>query len=211
MAKTSDIRHRLEQYKLLKASAKPKPSASRPGDVVRYRPLLGVIEEDMQKRKKGRSSFEPSPGPQPPVHPIHDITEEDTEFIPPPHRSENPTVTRIGHPGLARNPFAGHLDLDPGSCDITFNEATGEHLLPHNPMVRVLDEAKSLDLDLLTTRIVTMGDEAKANIDRVAEETKKLMGHHARLVKAGEEIGSANIRLRLVVSDQAKQLADQAI
>ena len=64
-------------------------------------------------------------------------------------------------------------------------------------MVRVLDEAKSLDLDLLTTRIVTMGDEAKANIDRVAEETRKLMGHHARLVKAGEEIGSANIRLRL--------------
>ena len=31
------------------------------------------------------------------------------------------------------------------------------------------------------------------------------------MVKAGEEIGSANIRLRLVVSDQAKQLADQAI
>ena len=56
-----------------------------------------------------------------------------------------------------------------------------------------------------------MGDEAKANIDRVAAETKKLMEHHAKLVKAGEEIGSANIRLRLKVADQAKQLADQAI
>ena len=95
MAKTSDIRHRLEQYKLLKASAKSKPSTSRPGDVVRYRPLLGVIEEDMQRRKRGRSSFEPSPGPQPPVQPIHDITEEDTELMPSPHPSENPTVTPI--------------------------------------------------------------------------------------------------------------------
>ena len=94
---------------------------------------------------------------------------------------------------------------------ISFDEVTGEHLLPRNPMVRVLDEAKSLDLDLLTTWIVTMGDEAKSNIDRVAEETRKLRAHHARLVKAGEEIGSANIRLRLMVSDQAKQLADQAI
>ena len=60
-----------------------------------------------------------------------------------------------------------------------------------------------MDLDLLTTRIVTMGDEAKANIDRVAEETKRLMEHHARLAKAGEEIGSANIRLWLMVFDQA--------
>ena len=112
---------------------------------------------------------------------------------------------------VPRDPFAGHPDLDPSFRDISFDETTGEHLLPRNPMVRVLDEAKSLDLDLLTTRVVTMGDEAKANIDRVAEETKKLMEHHARLVKAGEEIGSANIRLRLKVADQAKQLADQAI
>ena len=155
--------------------------------------------------------FEPSPGPQSPTQPLRDTTKKNIEFIPSLHPSENPTVTRIGHPGLARNPFAGHPDLDPGSCDITFDEATGEHLLSRNPMVRVLDEAKSLDLDLLTTRVVTLGDEAKANIDRVAEETRKLMGHHARLVKAGEEIGSANIRLRLMVSDQAKQLADQAI
>ena len=80
VAKTSDIRHRLEQYKLLKASAKPKPSISHLGDVVGYRPLLGVIEEDMQRRKRGRSSFEPSPDPQPPAQPIHDITEEDTEL-----------------------------------------------------------------------------------------------------------------------------------
>ena len=179
MAKTSDIRHRLEQFKLLKASAKPKPPTNRSRDVVGYRPLLGVIEEDIQKKKRSRSLFEPSPGPQPPTQPLHDITEEDTEFIPSPHPSENPTVTQIDRPGLARNPFAGHPDLDSGSHDISFDEVTGEHLLPRNPMVRVLDEAKSLDLDLLTTRIVTMGDEAKANIDRVAEETRKLMGHHA--------------------------------
>ena len=72
--------------------------------------------------------------------------EENTGFIPSPHPSENPIVTQIDHPGLARNPFAGHPDLDPGSRDITFDEATGEHLLPRNPMVRVLDEAKSLTL-----------------------------------------------------------------
>ena len=120
--------------------------------------------------------FEPSLGPQPPTQPIHDITGEDTESIPSPHPSENPTVTHVDHPGLARNQFAGHPDLDPNLHDISFDEVTGEHLLPRNPMVRVLDEAKSLDLDLLTTRIVTMGDEAKANIDRVAEETRKLMG-----------------------------------
>ena len=29
--------------------------------------------------------FEPSLGPQPPTQPIHDITGEDTEFIPSPH------------------------------------------------------------------------------------------------------------------------------
>ena len=93
-AKSSDIRHRLKQYKLLKASAKPKPPTGRPGDVVRYLPLLEVIEEYMQKRKRGRSLFEPSSGPQPPVQPIHDITEEDTEFMPSPHPSENPTLSR---------------------------------------------------------------------------------------------------------------------
>ena len=201
MANTSDVRHRLEQYKLLKASTKPKPPTNRPGDVVGYRPLLGDIEEDIQRKKRSRSLFESSPGSQSPTQPLWDTTKKNTEFIPPPHPSENPTVTRIGHPGLARNPFAGHPDLDPGSCDITFDEANGEHLLSRNPMVRVLDEAKSLNLDFLTTRVVNLGNEAVANIDRVAEETRKLMGHHARLVKAGEEIGSANIRLRLMVSD----------
>ena len=78
MAKTSDVRHRLEQYKLLRASAKPKPPTSRPGDVVSYRPLLGVIEESVQKKKRSRSLFESSPGPQLPPQPIHDITEEDS-------------------------------------------------------------------------------------------------------------------------------------
>ena len=204
MAKTSDVRHRLEQYKLLRASARPKPPTSRPGDVVGYRPLLGIIEEDIQRKKRGRSLFESPSRPQPPTQPLQDITEETTDFVPSPHPSENPTVTPIDRPSLARNPFAGHPDLDPNLPDISSDEVTGEHLLPRNPMVRVLDEAKSLDLDLLTTRIVTMGDEAKANIDGVAEETKKLMGHHARLVKAGEEIGSANIRLRLMVFDQPK-------
>ena len=121
-AKTSDLRHRLEQYKLLKASAKPKPPTNRPGDVVGYRPLLGVIEEDIQKRKMCRSSFESPPGPPAPLQPIHDITEEDTKFMPSPHPSENPTVTPIDHPGLVRNPFAGHLDLDPASHDISFDE-----------------------------------------------------------------------------------------
>ena len=154
-AKTSDLRHRLEQYKLSKASAKPKPPTHRSGDVVGYRPLLGVIGEDIQKRKRSRSLSEPSLGPQPPIQHLHDITEEDTEFTPSPHPSENPTVTQIDRPSLARNPFAGHPDLDPSSHDITFDEVTGEHILPRNPMVRVLDEAKSLDLDLLTTRPVS--------------------------------------------------------
>ena len=45
--------------------------------------------------------FEPSLGPQPPTQPIHDITEEDTESIPSPHPSENPSVTHIDRPGLA--------------------------------------------------------------------------------------------------------------
>ena len=209
MVKTSDVRHRLEQFKLMRASA--KPPTGRTGDVVKYRPLLGVIEESIQKKKRSRSLFEPSPGPQLPVQPPRDATEESTEFIPPPPPSKNPTVIRIRRPDVPRDPFAGHPDLDPSSRDISFDEATGEHLLPRNPMVRVLDEAKSLDLDLLTTRVVTMGDEAKANIDRVAEETKKLMKYHAQLVKAGEEIGSANIRLRLKVADQAEQLAGQAV
>ena len=102
MAKTSDIRHRLEQFKLLKASAKPKPPTNRSGDVVGYRPLLGVIEKDIKKKKRSRSLFEPSPGPQPPTQPIHDITKEDTEFIPSLHPSKNPTVTQIDRPGLAR-------------------------------------------------------------------------------------------------------------
>ena len=145
-AKTSDVRHRLEQYKLLKDSTKPKPPTNRAGDVVGYRPLLGVIEEDIQKRKRSRSLFDSSPGSRPPTQPLRDTTEENIEFIPSPHPSENPTVTPIDHPGLARNPFAGHPDLDPGSHDISFEEVTGEHLLPRNPMVRVLDEAKSLTL-----------------------------------------------------------------
>src|SRR5574338_1109157 len=99
MAKTSDLRHRLEQYRLLKASAKPKPPTNRPGDVVGYRPLLGVIEEDIQKRKRSRSSFESPTGPPAPLQPIHEITEEDTEFMPSPHPSKDPTITPIDHPG----------------------------------------------------------------------------------------------------------------
>ena len=216
--KTSDVRHRLEQFKSRRASA--KPSTDRTGDVVKYRPLLGVIEEGIQKRKRSRSLFESSSASQlptlsPPTQPPRDTTEESTEPCPPPPPSKSSTVIHIRRPDVPRpvprDPFAGHPDLDPSFRDISFDETTGEHLLPRNPMVRVLDEAKSLDLDLLTTRVVTMGDEAKANIDRVAAETKKLMEHHAKLVKAGEEIGSANIRLRLKVADQAKQLADQAI
>ena len=95
MAKTSGVRHRLEQYKLLRASTKPKPPTNRPGDVVGYRPLLGVIEEDIQKKKRSRSLLESPPDPQPPTQPLQDTTEENTELILSPRPSENPTVTPI--------------------------------------------------------------------------------------------------------------------
>ena len=100
-AKASDLRHRLEQYKLSKASAKPKPSTHRSRDVVGYRPLLGVIEEGIQKKNRSHPLSKSSLNPQPPVQPLHDITEEDTEFALSPHPSENPTVTQIDRPGLA--------------------------------------------------------------------------------------------------------------
>jgi len=94
-----------------------------------------------------------------------------------------------------RNPFEHHPQIRSDPDEPEYNLA-GRLILPRNPMVRILDEARQFDFENLTSRVL-----------RVAEETRRLVDHHKRLATAREEIGRSNMRLKLANEDLRQDLA----
>lgn len=58
------------------------------------------------------------------------------------------------HQQRMRNPFGSYLDINPDYAGRRTTNFDTEFLLPRNPLIQILDEAKSLNFVNLTTRIV---------------------------------------------------------
>jgi len=94
-----------------------------------------------------------------------------------------------------RNSFEHHPQIRSETEEPEYDLA-GRLILPRNPMVIVLDEARQFDFDNLTSRVLG-----------VAEETHRLVDHHKRLAAAREKIRRSNVRLKLANEDLHQKLA----
>ena len=121
----------------------------------------------------------------PPEADVHNISDDGGEPRPVP-------------PPPQRNPFEGHPDLAPDYEGRRPDDPNDDYILPRNPLARIIDETKKIGEANITSRLVSLCD-----------DTRNLEGYHGRLLKASEEVGRANVRLRLEAEDARRALKEK--